>query len=570
MVSPAPAGMNLAFKRIDPLHAVMRNNESFSEMPSLPQRLRIFMRSLNGTPCHAFAIVALLFAASILAPASVRAATLRIALAAEVTTLDPHFLNIAPNVAFSSQLFDALVNVDADGKLVPGLATSWRAVDPTTWELKLREGVRFHDGSPFTAADVLFSLARPATLTNSPGPFTSYTKQIVGSEVVDANTLRLKTAKPYGPLPLDLSTIFIVSKNAAAHAGTDDFNGGRAVIGTGPFRFVRFRRGDTIELARNDDYWGAKVEWDRVIFRIIPSDAPRMAALLAGDVDAIEAVPTADLAHLKADPRFALAQRVSWRTIFWHLDQHDAVARYATDKAGKPLPRNPFLDVRVRKAVSLAINRDALASRIMEGMAVPASNLVSPGILGYDEALKVDHQDLAAARDLLRQAGYPDGFALTIHGPKARYVNDEQIVQAVAQFLTRIGIRTRVETQPPSVYFSKARNGEYSMALLGWGTLAGDFGLRTLLGTRNQQTGWGSWNWGGYSNAEVDRLTGAALSSVDQQQRAVEAQKAMSLALRDYAVIPLHHQVATWAMRKGLTYTPRIDEFTFAQQFHSH
>jgi ABC-type transport system substrate-binding protein len=497
MVPAAAAGMNLAFKRIDPLHAVMRNNESFSQMPSLPQRLRIFMRSLNGRPCHAFAIAALLFGASILASTSVQASTLRIALAAEVTTLDPHFLNIAPNVAFSSQLFDALVNVDADGKLVPGLATSWRAVDPTTWELKLREGVRFHDGSPFTAEDVLFSLTRPATLTNSPGPFTSYTKQIVGSQVVDANTLRLKTARPYGA-------------------------------------------------------------------------APRMAALLAGDVDAIEAVPTADLAHLKADPRFALAQRVSWRTIFWHLDQHDAVARYATDKAGRPLPRNPFLDVRVRKAVSLAINRDALASRIMEGMAVPASNLVSPGILGYDEALKVDHQDLAAARDLLRQAGYPDGFALTIHGPKARYVNDEQIVQAVAQFLTRIGIRTSVETQPPSVYFSKARKGEYSMALLGWGTLAGDFGLRTLVGTRNQQTGWGSWNWGGYSNAEVDRLTASALSSVDQQQRAVEAQKAMSLALRDYAVIPLHHQVATWAMRKGLTYTPRIDEFTFAQQFHSH
>jgi peptide/nickel transport system substrate-binding protein len=527
------------------------------------------MHSPTGKALPILASAALLFIAAAIAPLDGIAATLRIALAAEVTTLDPHFLNIAPNVAFSSQIFDALVNVDADGKLVPGLAVSWRAVDATTWELKLRQGVRFHDGSPFTADDVLFSLARPATLTNSPGPFTSYTKQIVGSEIVDANTLRLKTAKPYGPLPLDLSTIFIVSSKAADHASTDDFNRGRAVVGTGPFRFMQFRRGDMIELARNDDYWGEKAEWDRVVFRIIPSDAPRLAALLAGDVDAIESVPTADLAHLKADPRFALAQRVSWRTIFWHLDQHDAVARYATDRAGNPLPRNPFLDLRVRKAVSLAINREALASRIMEGMAVPASNLVAPRILGYDDDLQVDRYDPAAARELLKQAGYPDGFSLTIHGPKARYINDEQVVQAVAQFLTHVGIRTSIETQPPSVYFSKARNGEYSMALLGWGTLAGDFGLRALVGTRNPQTGWGSWNWGGYSNPNVDRLVRSALSSVDQQQRDVTAQQAMNLALRDYAVIPLHHQFATWAMRKGLTYTPRIDEFTFAQQFHS-
>ncbi|TFI29329.1 ABC transporter substrate-binding protein, partial [Herbaspirillum sp. 3C11] len=164
------------------------------------------------------------------------AAELKLGLFADVSTLDPHFNNIAPNISLSSHLFDALVNVDATGKLIPGLAVSWKAVDPTTWEFKLRRGVKFHDGSDFTAEDVVFSLDRPATLTNSPGPFTSYTKQIIGKEIVDPYTVRLKTAAPYGPLALDVSTIFIVSKKAAQNATTEDFNSGKALIGTGPFK----------------------------------------------------------------------------------------------------------------------------------------------------------------------------------------------------------------------------------------------------------------------------------------------------------------------------------------------
>lgn len=508
-------------------------------------------------------------ACSMLPPTAMADTVLRIALAAEVTTLDPHFLNIAPNVNFSSHLFDALVNVDADGKLTPGLAQSWRPVDATTWELTLRRGVRFSDGSPFSVEDVLFSLRRPATLTNSPGPFTSYTKQIVRAEAVDAHTLRITTAHPYGPLPLDLSTIFIVSKKAAEHATTDDFNRGPAAVGTGPFRLLRFRRGDTIEVARNPFYWGPRPEWDRVIFRLIPGDAPRLAALLAGDVDAIESVPTADVAELDKRPGFHVARRVSWRTIFWHMDQQHAVNADATDHDGRPLPRNPFLDPRVRQAVSLAIQRDALVKVVMEGAAVPASNIVAPGTLGYDAALPVTPYRPEQARRLLAEAGYPEGFDLVLHGPKGRYVNDEQVVQAVAQFLSRIGIRCRIVTQPPSVYFGSARKGSYAMAMLGWGTLAADFGLRTLLGTRNPQTGWGAWNWGGYSNPALDALVNQALSSVDPRQRAEFARQAMDVAMRDNAVIPMFHQVATWGMRKGLDYAARMDEFTMAQQFHA-
>ena len=502
-----------------------------------------------------------------LAPAPSLAAELKIGLAADISSLDPHYLNIAPNIALSSHLFDALVNTDAAGRLIPGLALSWRAVDATTWEFKLRPNVKFHDGSAFTGDDVVFSLDRPATLTTSPGPFTSYTRQIKGKQVVDALTVRLTTASPYGALPLDMSSIFIVSKKAAMNATTDDFNSGRALIGTGPFRFVSFKRGDRVELARNPGYWGEQPAWERVSLRIISSGAPRMAALLAGDVDVIEAVPTADIANLKRKAVFHVAQTVSWRTIFWTLDQNDRPSPFITDAAGRPLARNPLRDPRVRLAISKAINRAGLASRIMEGMAQPASNIVSPGIFGYNAALPVEPYDPAGARKLLAEAGYANGFTLTLHGPNNRYVNDAQVAQTMAQFLTRIGIRTTVATMPLTVYFGRARAGAFSMALLGWGTLAGDFGLRSLIGTADPKTGWGSWNWGRYSNPVVDRLTAEALASVDQATRESLARQAAAIALHDNAVVPSHHQSATWAMRRGLTYPARIDEFTFAHQF---
>ncbi|WP_132258982.1 ABC transporter substrate-binding protein [Paucimonas lemoignei] len=496
------------------------------------------------------------------------AAALRIGLAADVSTLDPHYLNIAPNIALASHMFDTLVAVNPDGQLVPGLAVSWRAVDATTWEFRLRSGVKFHDGTELTAEDVLFSLDRPATLVSSPGPFTSYTKQIVAKEAPDPHTIILKTARPYGPLPLDLSSIFIVSKKAALHAKTADFNSGKAAIGSGPFKLVQFLRGDRIELARNEFYWGEKPAWDKVSLRILTSNAPRLAALLAGDVDAIEGVPAAHIERIKADPNLHLEQKVSWRTLFWHLDQSDRPSPFITDKAGKPLPRNPLRDIRVRQAISRAIDRQALVSRTMEGLALPASNLVAPGIFGHNPDLPVEKYDPEGAKKLLTQAGYPDGFALMLHGPNNRYINDAAVVQTVAQFLNRVGIATRVQTLPLSVYFGKARNGEFSAALLGWGSLAGDFALRTVVGTSNPQTGWGSWNWGKYSNPAVDDLVRHALSSVEPAQREEFARDAAGIALGEYAVVPLHHQYATWAMRKGLKYTARTDEFTFAHLFH--
>ena len=492
-------------------------------------------------------------------------AELRIGLAADVTSMDPHFLNIAPNINIASHVFDALTHVDQDARLIPGLAVSWRAVDATTWEFRLRRGVRFHDGAELTAEDVVFSIERTFQVPN--GQFRTFTQRIVGKQILDAHTLRLKTATPYAMVPYDLNSVFIVSRKAAARSGPEDFDSGKAMIGTGPFRFARFARGDRVELARNDDYWGAKPAWEKVTFRIVPTDPARLAGLLSGELDAIEQVPPADLPRIRRDARLQTAQKVSWRTIFFYLDQHRDRAPGLADKAGRPLARNPFRDLRVRRALSKAINRPVIAERLMDGAALPASNLVSPPVFGHAPDLKPEPYDPEGAKRLLAEAGYPDGFAMTLSATNNRYVNDEQIAQAVAQMLARVGIRARVEALPLNAYLPKGRKGDFAFAMFGWGSFSGDLALRALVATADPDKGFGAFNWSGYSNPRVDALLESAFASVDEKRREAFARDAMRLAMRDYAVIPLHHQVTTWAMRKALAYAPRTDEFTFAHHF---
>jgi peptide/nickel transport system substrate-binding protein len=506
----------------------------------------------------------ILIAATLLWATIARGADLRIGVAADVTSMDPHFLNLQPNVNVSWHVFDALTHVNEDARLIPGLAESWRAVDPLTWEFRLRRGVRFHDGTDLTAEDVVFSIERTFQVPN--GQFRPFTQRIVGKRIVDAHTLRLTTATPYAIVPYDLNSVFIVSKKTAAGARPEDFDSGKAMVGSGPFRFVRFSRGDRVELARNDGYWAGRHAWDRVTFRIIPSDPARLAGLLSGDLDAIEQVPTADLPRIRRDSRLSTAQKVSWRTIFFYLDQRERAPGLA-DKSGRPLERNPFRDARVRQALSKAIDRRAIAERLMDGAALPASNLVSPPVFGHAPDLKPEAYDPEEAKRLLAEAGYPDGFAMVLASPNNRYVNDEQIAQSVAQMLARVGVRARVEAMPISTYLTKGRNLEFGFAMLGWGSFSGDLALRSLVASVDARKGFGAFNWSGYSNPRVDELIERAFASVDEKRREALARDAMRLAMRDHAVIPLHHQITTWATKKGLAYSPRTDEFTFAHHF---
>ena len=494
---------------------------------------------------------------------------LKIAVAADVTSIDPHFFNLFPNNNIAEHIFDKLVQMDADSRMIPGIATSWKTIDPTTWEFKLRKGVKFHDGSELTAEDVAFSIDRVAQIPNSPGPFVAYTKAIVGKQIVDPYTIRFKTAAPHPLMPNDLSTIYIVSRKVAIGASTEDFNNGKATVGSGRFRFVRYANGDRVELARNDAYWGEKAPWEKVTFRIVKNEASRVAALLSGDVDAIEQPPIADLPRVKSDPRFTVSSKISHRVIYFNFDHLERASPFVTGKDGKPLAKNPLRDLRVRKAISKAINRPAIAERVMEGQATPAGQLVSEKLFGNVPGMKAEAYDPDGAKKLLAEAGYPDGFNLTIHGPSGRYVNDEKIVQAVAQMLTRVGIASKVETAPMGPYSGRASKQEFSFHMVGWGASTGEASspLRSLLATFNRDKGLGAVNWGRYSNAKVDYVVEQAIQQVDDENRRAMLQQATKLAMDDLGIMPVHFQYTIWATKKGVAYAPRTDEYTLAFQF---
>jgi len=514
-------------------------------------------------------VVAILLAQGMLSmSASISAADLTIGIGADVTAIDPHFHNVTPNNNVAAHLFDYLVLRDERQKTIPGLAESWKTIDPLTWEFKLRKGVKFHDGSEFTAADVVASIERVPQVPNSPSPFTAYTKQIKEMVVVDPYTIRFKTAAPYPLMPSDMTQVAIISKQSAK-ASTEDFNSGKAVIGTGPYKLVRYAKGDRIELARHDAYWGGKTPWNAVTLRLLPNDASRVAALLAGDVQAIEYVPTADVAKIRADKQLNVYTVVADRLIYLHMDSDREMSPFVTDKEGKPLAKNPLKDPRVRKAISKAINRPAIVDKVMEGQAVASGQLLAEGMFGYTKNLKVETYDPEGAKKLLAEAGYPNGFGLTIHAPNNRYVNDAKIAQAVAQMLTRVGIATKVETMPSAPYFAQATDLKFSLMLLGWSSGTGEASspLKALLATYSKDKGFGTANRGRYSNPKVDALLEEALATVDDARREAVLQRATEVAINDTGIIPLHFQVNLWATRDGITYVPRTDENTLAWKF---
>jgi peptide/nickel transport system substrate-binding protein len=317
------------------------------------------------------------------------------------------------------------------------------------------------------------------------------------------------------------------------------------------------------------NYWGDKSPWEKVTFKIINNEPARVAALLSGDVDAIEQPPTADLARIKGDPKFTVSSKISHRVIYFNFDHLDRPSPFITDKAGKPLAKNPLLDVRVRRAISKAINRQAIVDRVMEGQAIPSGQLVSEKLFGNVPGLKADAYDVEGAKKLLAEAGYPDGFNITIHGPAGRYVNDEKIVQAVAQMLSRVGITAKVETAPMAPYSARAAKQEFSLHMVGWGASTGEASspLRSLLATFNRDKGLGAVNWGRYSNVKVDYLIEQALQQVDDENRRTMLQNATKLAMEDLGIMPVHFQFTIWATKKNVTYTPRTDEYTLAFQF---
>lgn len=509
----------------------------------------------------------ILFAAAMLSPLPLAAQTLTIGAGGSITSVDPHFYNAAPNSALAAHIFDRLMERDSRARLQPGLATSFRAISETLWEVKLRPGVKWHDGRDFTADDVAFSIARAPNVPNSPAGFGGFVRAITKVEVIDPLTVHLHTAAAHPLLPTELAYIAIVSRHVGESATTDDYNSGKAAIGTGPYRFVSHMSGNRTELARNDAWHGPKQEWERVSYRFIGNDGARTAALLAGDVDLIDQVASGDIARLKRDPKVTVSSIQGLRMIYMSFDRSrtdNPVHVYDND--GKPLARNPFDDVRVRRALSLAINREALAQHVMEGTAVPAGQWLPEGIYSYNPDVPAPAHDVETAQRLLAEAGFPQGFRLTLHSPNDRYPNDAKTAQAVAQMWTRAGVRTQLETVPWAAFSARAARQEYGMRLVGWGSTTGEasYALVNVMGTFSREKRYGSANAGRYSNPELDALTARAASTIDDEKREELLRQAVKMAMDDVALIPLFHLVNTWATRAGLTYDARMDESTRA------
>ena len=510
------------------------------------------------------------FLASAIVAGPVLSEELTIGLASEPTAIDPHFHNLGPNNAMSRHIFDRLILQNELQQLEPGLAVSWAPIDDLTWEFKLREGVKFHDGTDFTADDVVCTWDRAPDVPNSPSSFATYTKG-KSVEKIDDYTIHFKSEAPYPLMANDVSTVAIVSDEGGCQGTTADYNDGSIAIGTGPFKFVNYKPGDSIVVERNEDYWGDKPIWTQVTFKPIQSGPARVAALLAGDVDVIASVPTTDVATLERNDDVSLSQGVSNRVIYLHMD-HDRVDSPFVKANGGGAIDNPLQKLEVRKAISMAINRVAIVDNVMEGIAIKAGQLLPEGFFGVSDNLEPVEYDPAGAKELLAAAGYPDGFELTIHGPNDRYINDAKIAEAIGQMLTRVGIKTAVETMPRSVYFGRASKGgpndtpEFSFILVGWGAGSGEASspLKSLIATHTPDKGWGSSNRGRYSNEAFDTLLTEALSTVDDTQRQALLAQATEMAIEDVAIIPTHYQVSTWGTQNGLNYVPRTDEYTLA------
>ncbi len=505
---------------------------------------------------------------------------IRIGIYSEPSSMDPHFHNLGPNNAFMANVFSRLVEMDHKQQLQPGLAVSWKTVNDTTWEFKLRKGVKFSDGSDFTAADVIFSFDRASNYTGGNSSFRTYLKGKTFKKI-DDHTIHITTPAPYPLMPVDMAQPHVISDSTKGSGKADvnkglstkDFNQGKAMVGTGPYKFVEWKKGDRIVLVPNPNHFGTKAKWTKVTFKPIPSAPARVAALLAGDVDMIDNVPTTDVERLKKNKKVRLSSGISNRVIYLHMDQYRDQSPFVTDRDGKPMAKNPLKDVRVRKAISKLINRDAIVARVMEGLAIPAGQLLPEGFFGVSPSMKPEKFDPAGAKKLLAEAGYPNGFGLTIHGPNNRYINDAKIVEVIAQMMTRGGIPTKVVTMPKSVYFKRASKGgkdgqpEFSFILVGWGSGTGEASspLKSLLTTHDKSKGFGASNRGRFSKPDVDKLVIEALATVNDPKRQALLAKATETAIGKYqGIIPLHYQVNTWATRPGLKYRARTDERTIA------
>jgi peptide/nickel transport system substrate-binding protein len=500
------------------------------------------------------------------APA-VEATTFRWANDGDVGAMDPYTRQETVQLSFLSNIYEPLVRWNRALKLEPALATSWQQTSPTVWRFHLRPGVKWQDGSPFTADDVIFSIGRilaPTSVMRAP---LGAVKEI---RKIDDLTIDIETHVPDPILLQELTNFLVMSKAwCTAHGATQpvEIDASKAenfavrhAMGTGPFS-LKLREPDHRTVVVKNPLWWDKSESnvDTVEFDVIGNAATRVAGLLSGELDMIYSVPPQDLDRIAHTAGLKVWQTPELRTIFLGMDEsRDQLLK--ADVKGK----NPFKDLRVRQAFSLAIDEPAIAARIMRGQAHVTWTMWGPGINGYNP--KLDHRpavDIAKAKQLMAAAGYPNGFHLTMDCPNDRYVNDAAICTAVASMLARINMKIDVNAQTKSKFFGEINTPKFdtSFYLLGWtpSTYDAHNALYALLGSRNGQRG--EVNDGGYSNPALDKLIAQIGVETDQAKRDGLIDQANLLVQNDVADIPLHQQVIVWASKANVQFAQMPDDY---------
>jgi peptide/nickel transport system substrate-binding protein len=498
------------------------------------------------------------------------AQTLTIGTRAGPESVDPHYTASGTHAEALKHVFDTLVWSGDELQLEPRLAESWKPLDATTWEFKLRKAVKFHDGSDFTAEDVKFSIER-IPIVSGPNPTMIYVRRVKETKIVDPHTIHIVTDGPSPTLPNDFIRLFIVSAKAAAGLTKDNaneaFNSGKAAVGTGPYKFVSWTPKDSFIVERFGDYWGEKQPWQRVVRKEIPNDAGRVAQLRASQVDMIVRTPAADIPTLERDPSLQVIKGDTVYVFYIEFDQRDKPPQISS-KDGSPLPSNPFKDPRVREAFDLAIDRQALVEIAMEGLGKPQSQLVTPNIFGYNDKLQVAKSNVSRAKELLAGAGFPNGFKVVFNFTNDRLPGDGAVGTAVSQMLARIGIDVQANAQPGAVMFPARTRGDLSMVMSGWGTLTGEanYTLSSLVHSNAPQLKLGAFNWRAYNNPEMDKYLQAAAVEMDEVKRRAYLQQAGELVAKDRPLIPLAAVGTAWTLRKDKVkmVRTRVDEDTLA------
>ena len=510
-------------------------------------------------------------AACALGAAGATARPLTIAVGSDVTSLDPHFHNTAINHATGDHIYEPLTFQDAQGQVIPNLARSYRLIDDHTWEFELHPDVTFHDGTKLEPEDVAFTFARIPTV-RGPSSYTHFIESVASVERLSATTFRIKTRVPDPFLPFNLAGAKILSRTIHNDAQTPDFNSGKLAVGTGPYRFVSYARGDRLILRRNDAWWGNRnpataQPWTEVTIRVISSDASRMAALLAGEVDLADRVPPDDLPAKRNNPALSVFSIRGHQVAYLFPDStRDGPLPLTVDKrTGQPLAANPLRDRRVREALSLAINRRAISETIMNGGSFPADQMVAPGAIGRDDTLPELGFDANRARALLAEAGYPDGWRWTIIAPNGLFSGDAKIAQALAQMFTRVGIETRLETMVNAMFIPKINAREHPIFMMSYLSSTSVPVLRSVWITRGSGPGNGVANRMHYSNPALDQVFLSAVTRMDDAVRKQELAQAMRLGIQDFATIPVVFAGYNWGARKDrVTIEPNVLGFTQA------